>query len=223
MMGGVNDKGYPAVNQSAAIGAERRRVRELLARDRADRQAEQYRAEARTRFENGDSASSADAVIPPTPEWLAKGDVEGFIPHQDRNSTRLVKSVRRPKVPQARKMLAALVIEYSGLLACEWYADLYENTGFSGNIPSVDYCREVFAAPHSRDVFNDRQLDAQDTFRAVQEMINPRFLPLLNAIVLEDVPYYRAERLVKARKGKAKAFFGLAVEQLVEARKAVEA
>lgn len=200
---------------------QRQRVEQLLAQDRADAAAERFREEARTRFECGDSASSADAVIPPTREWETKGPVESYLPRQDPNSTKIVRTVRRQQVPEARKMMADHRINFEGLQACIWYSELFEKTGLSGQIPSVDYAREVFSAPHSRAVFSDQQMDAQDEFRLVQDMINPRFLPLLNAMVLQDIPYYKAERLVKARKGKAKAYFTIAVDELIEARQTV--
>jgi hypothetical protein len=221
-MAGYNDKGYPRVDQSPAVMAQRRRVRDLLASDRAERAAEQFREEARTRFENGDSASSVDAIIPPTREWEAKGNVASHIAIQDPHSTRLVKTVRRQNVPQARKMLAARIIDLPGLCACEWYSELYEKTGLSGNIPSVDYGREVFSAPHSRTMFTEWQMVAQGEFNEVRKLITVRLLMLLDEMVLRDVPASRAARIARIRAERVKTSFAKAVELLADARKALE-
>jgi hypothetical protein len=210
------------ISAAKAIEAEQRRVEQMLDRDRAEAAREQFRDEARQRFENGDSASSADAVIPPTEEWLSHGDVEGYTPQQDKHSTRVVKTVRRRPTPQAQKMMLAGRIGYEGLRACIWYAELFENTGHSGNIPSIDYGREVLSAPHDRLVFTERQLEAQDLLRAVRGMINPRFLAILDAMVLDDKPYYLAARAAQVRVGRAPAFFGLAVDDLCKAREELE-
>lgn len=210
------------VEQQDARLAEQRRVEALLAQDRADAAAEQFRQEARTRFECGDSASSADAVIPPTREWAGKGNVESYLPRQDPNSTKIVRTVRRMQVPEARKMMLAGKIDFEGLRACIWYAELFENTGLSGSIPSVDYGREVFSAPNGRLVFTEFQIIAQENFRLVRSAIKPRWLVLLDAMVLDGLPYSKAAKVARMRVGTVPANFGLAVEELCNARKSLD-
>ena len=63
--------------------SEARRVAAILARDEADRIAEQSRADAERNVRLGLPANQADLIIPPTPEWIAKGDAIPYRPRHD--------------------------------------------------------------------------------------------------------------------------------------------
>jgi len=205
--------------------AEGRRVANLIAQDRADRAEDTLRKEAEIEFDDGKLVAMRDVAIGPTPEQIAQAERGGvgftkFTPRLPDGSVATVSAYRRRDLPQAHKMLFAGVIDHKGLAACLWYRNLHEMTGLAGNIASIDYGREVFAAPQGRTMFTDWQVEAQDTFRFVRRNIRSRHLALLDLMVLQDVPIHRATRAARAFHRRAKEAFGEAVKQLLDARDA---
>lgn len=199
--------------------AERQRVAALIKRDKADRIREQDRQRAEIEVRDGVTVNLADTVIEPTDEWLAKGPVESFLPKQPKDTVRVIRTVKRQDVPHARKLMRDGVITLEGLMDCIWYANLHEMTGLAGSILSIDYGREVFAAPQSRSMFADWQVEKQDEFRFVRRLILARHLLLLDFVLLKGVPINRAVRAARAFHRRPKPAFAEAVEQLGAARK----
>ncbi len=203
--------------------AERRRVTALIERDRADRAADRMREMAEMEVAEGKFANLADLVIEPTPEQFVQAKRRGaafrkFTPRQMDGTVRKVTTYRRPDLPQVQRLILSGVIDADGFRACLWYRNLYEQTGLLGNIGSIDYGREVFAQPQSRSMFAERQVEAQDTFRAVRSFIEARRLALLDKVAIEDVPLYRAGRQFGKTWRTAPRLFAEAVQQLVAAR-----
>jgi hypothetical protein len=198
--------------------AEARRVRDILARDKADAAAERFRREAEVEFEAGKSVMMADAVVPPTREQLATGEFRTYYPRQPDGSTREVKTVRRVPRSQARKMFLWGVIDYEGLATCNWYSAVYERTGLEGNPRGSDFTREVFMLPHQRERFTDDQIEYQDLFRRIRPLIRSRHLRLLDQVVLQNVAIHSAVRIARAFHRTPKQGFREAVEQLIAAR-----
>lgn len=207
---------------------ERRRVAALLGNDQAWRAQERLRVAAEIQVRNGEFANIADSLSAPTPEQFGQAERMGgrfrkFRPRLPDGTVREVIAYRRQDVPQAYRMLMAGVIDNAGFRACKWYRDLYETTGLTGRVGSVDYGREVFVNPQARSPFTDRQAEAQDTFRFVRAQIERRHLALLENMVLGDVPVHRAARSARAFHRVARAAFARAVELLVQAREAASA
>jgi hypothetical protein len=202
-----------------AIRAETKRVADMLARDKADAAAEQFRREAEVEFEAGKPVMMADAVVPPTREQLASGELVPYTPRQPDGTVREVRTHRRIQVYQAHRMLLWGVIDHGGYADCKWYAALYETTGLAGAIKSIDYGREVFSAPQNRSLFTEWQIDRQDEWRFVRRNIRSRHLRLLDQVVLLDVPIHSAVRAARAFHRSPKKGFAEAVDQLHSARR----
>lgn len=198
--------------------AERRRVKALLERDRADAAEERLRAELEAEVADGKRISLAEVALGPTPEQLAKGHYYRFTPRLPNGTVKTSIAYRRKHLPQVARLILSGVIDAAGFRDCVWYRNLYEKTGLSGNIPSIDYGREVFVAPHDRAMFADHQVEAQDTFRFIRANIAPVNLVILDQVVLEDVPIYKAQRIIGAGWRSARRIFGEAVADLHRAR-----
>lgn len=205
-----------------AAKTESERVRELIERDRAERQAEEFRRESEERFEAGSDRDAANAVVSPTPEWEQHGDFETYIPRQPDGSVRVVRTVRRMKVPLVTRLERKGEVSAEGAAACRWYATLHEMTGTIGLIPSTDMGKEVFAAPQDRVAFTERQQQAQSDFRAARCALPARYLRFFDAVVLGDIPMHRAARFARIRKSNAAPKFRTLAETLAEYRKAAE-
>ena len=197
---------------------EEQRVAAIIERDKADRAAEAAREAAKIELASGRHAFVVETHIDPTPEWKNQVEHEAYTPRQHDKTTVQIRTVRRLQVPQARKMLREGVIDLVGYVACEWYENLYEATGFTGNVRSVELQREVFATSTSRAVFTDFQVEAQDTLKFIRSKISPRHLRLLEAMVLQNIPIKRAVRQARAFHRNPKEGFAKAVDQLVKAR-----
>lgn len=210
------------INHRAVHEAERKRVNALLERDRAYEAAERLRKAAEVEIAEERFVNLSDTVTGPTPEQLTKGEFRKFTPRQPDKTARTVTAYRRKDLPQVQRLILSGTIDATGFRDCIWYRNLYESTGLSGSIGSVDYGREVFVAPHSRAMFADRQVEAQDTFRFVRANIRTVFLHLLDQVVLEDIPIYKAQRAVGAGWRSARRMFGAAVDDLHSARDFVE-
>lgn len=207
--------------------AEQQRVATILLRDRAYQASEQYREEAMLEVAAGKTVRMRDAADAPTTEQIERAKHDGagyarYTPRLENGTSATVKGYRRRDLPQVQRMVLAGVIDGQGLRDCIWYRNLVESAGLTGNIGSVDYGREVFMAPHSRSAFTDRQVEQQDTLRAVRTLVGPMHLALLNLVVIDDVPIWRAVRSLRAGIRLAKRTFARAVEQLHDARTAVE-
>lgn len=208
-----------AMKRAASLSPEQRRVRDILARDRADKAAEEFRREAEIEVEAGRTVYMADAVVPPTPEQLATGEFLPYTPRQPDGTVREVRTHRRIQAYQAHRMLLWGVIDHQGYADCKWYAALHEATGLAGSVKSIDYGREVFSAPHNRSMFTEWQIDKQDEFRFVRRLIPSRHLRLLDQIVLHDVPIHSAVRVARAFHRTPKIGFAQAVDHLHTARR----
>lgn len=203
--------------------AERARVEAILDRDRADRSADHLRQAAQVEVAEGRFVNLADAVEQPTPEQFAQAERSGggfrkFTPRQPDETVRTVTAYRRKELPQVQRLVLSGVIDTEGFRDCLWYRNLYEETGLTGNFGSTDYGREVFTHSNSRGMFTDRQAEQQDEYRAVRSLIESSNLSLLDQVVLEDVPIWRAARSSGAGWRNARRIFTQAVDQLGSAR-----
>lgn len=203
---------------------ERRRVGELIVRDRLDRAREAARAAAQIEVADGKFVNLIDLEEGPTPEQIAQAerDGAGFERIAEVGSGKDARSgasvYRRRDCPQAWKLMLGGAVDREGFAACCWYRSLYETTGLSGNVRSADLAREVFAAPEAKAMFADWQVERQDLYRFIRSRIEPRRLRLLDQIALHDVPLNRAVRAARAFHRRPKPAFAEAVEELLNAR-----
>lgn len=190
------------------------RVRELVRQMGEYEAKERHRADAMRAAENGDTTALDYLKVEATPELLANGrfeTVQARLEHQHdiRTTTK-----RRVLVPRVVDLHLSGLIDVEQLSACRWYKDCWESTGLTGNIPSTDYGKEVFAPPQSRDMFQAWQIDAQDSFRFVRGQISKRYITFFEAVVLQDFGLQRAIKLARRRESAAKGVFKDCVSEL---------
>lgn len=212
-LGFVNDHHYIA--EAARVTAILRRDQRLIVEDK-------IRESARDQLQRGALVSLADTVLGPTEEWLAKGGTTSYTPrlpdHARHEVSNTAKTYRRMPCPVARKMMLQGVIDFEGYNACCWLAEVYEQAGLAGSIPSTDYEKEVFASPQGGLPFTSYQLEQQDTLKFLHREIGAKYMRLLIKTLVEDVSIYRAVRAARAFHRNPKRGFSDAVDQLCAAR-----
>lgn len=202
--------------------AEQQRVAALIEQDKAARESEIARSMAEQQVLSGNFENMADTVIEPTREQLANGHFEPFIPRQPDGTVRVIRTVRRMRVPVVKRMESRGQIGLRELAACVWYADTFERTGFNGSIPSVELEYEIHSPQYSRLAFTDRQLEAMADWRFVRSKITIRNLKIFDAIVLFDQPLNRAAQSARKRKSAVLAAFRNTAECVAEAISAIK-
>lgn len=199
------------------IEREQGRVQELVRRMGEYERAERNLSQAQMAFSNGNTACLEETIIAPTPELLASGEFERFTADTVKGTVRSASTVRRKLMNHVVKYYVNGLIDDDELTACRWYKDVYERTGLTGNIPSTDYGKQVFAAPQSRSMFTDWQIDTQDMFRGVRLQMTKRWLPFFDAIVLHDQAPKIALRLSRGNDKKVNVYFRDAAQELTAA------
>lgn len=208
----------------AATGAEdarseKRRVRALLERDRADRNREAYRSVAEQQVANGEFANIADTVMEPTPEWLAQGETRTYVPKQPDGTVRTIRTVRRVELPVLIRLCGKGKIDFEQLMACKRYRDAYERGGLAGRARIARYGLQgqlptgSGGKPSPIPVL-DHELDAREEFRAARRAIQARFRPFFESIVLEESSP-RAVRRGVCQNGRETALFAALAQRLV--------
>jgi hypothetical protein len=203
----------------ARFRAEREgeRVKELVKRMGEYEKAERRLEQAQIAFGNGNTACLDETVIPPTPEQLASGTFERYTADTLAGTARSATTVRRKLMNHVVNYYLSGLIDEQELSACRWYRDVYEATGLTGNIPSTDYQKEIFAAPQSRSMFSDWQIDMQDMFRAARAEMTAKWLPFFDGMVLHDLAPKTALRLSRGNDKKVKVYFRDSVRELASA------
>jgi hypothetical protein len=188
-------------------------VKQMGEYEKAERQLEQ----AQIAFGNGNTACLDETVIAPTPELLASGTFERYTADTLAGTARSAATVRRKLMNHVVNYYLSGLIDDQELSACRWYRDVYEATGLTGNIPSTDYQKEVFAAPQSRSMFSDWQIDMQDMFRGARAQMTAKWLPFFDGMVLHDLAPKTALRLSRGNDKKVKVYFRDSVRELASA------
>lgn len=204
--------------------AERNRVREMLARDRADAEREEARIEATNQVASGNFANIEDTVNHPTPEWLAKGPVERFTPKSLDNTSRSVRSVRRSSTPVVTKLWSAGKLEMKSAAACLRYRDDWDVAAMGGKYSSNSYSMTASIkaqSPNGAMIFTDEELIARDRLRHARGSMDGRFLEFFHMIVIDDIPIRQAARHIKCRNGKEVGIFCKITSSLAEYYEAV--
>lgn len=205
-----------------ALLDEQQRVRELLARDRAADQAERFRREAEQRLANGDDIAVANAVLPPTPEWLAQHETAVFIPKQPKGTTVVARSVRRVETPVVLRMHRKGKLTDDQLEACVWYRRQYEVGCLEGRPVSPLYgLQATLRSPGqpgtgAHMARTEDEAEARRWFRACRGSLPPYLLAFFDLIVLRDVPVSHCWHRSRAPKHKAEVRLRLVAERLVE-------
>lgn len=203
----------------AELDAEAARVAGIIARDKQDRARELDRKQADMELAKGIFVNLSDAVIEPTPEWLAMGETKTYFPRQLDETTRVVKTVRRVVTPITTRMLRAGNLTDEQSAACDWYRDCYEAAGLDGRYKTSSFGdggggggNGMACAPMA---MHAREIEARQHFRDARAAIDDHMLRGFDAVVLGNVPLVRAARFIRCAKHKVKIVFSSTCNQLV--------
>lgn len=216
----LKQHGHGGIEETAAEKAERERVEDLIARDKAYRQREKEREAALLKVSEGNYVDLAGTVVEPTPEWMEKGDTRTFIPKQPKDTTKIAKSVRRVVTPMVIRMLHSGRITEKHAQACIWYRAQYDEAGLSGRVKTSHISLTgntggsggMGQAPMA---LHHREAEARAAFRAAREAIAPVLLKMFDSVVIHDIPLRSAKRFIRCRNGQESQRFMAACEDLM--------
>lgn len=203
---------------------ERKRVAEIIARDRADRLREHERRQATLEVSEGVFVNLADTAIEPTPEWMEKGDVRPFTPKQPDGTVRTLKTVRRVVVPIVVRMHRSGKITDDQASACIWYRSVAMLAGMEGKCassqwnPNSTIRRGTVDAGFGYVPASEAIAVARDAYRKARNALPRFYIKFFEKIVLDDVPLRRAARFAKCGDHKAPRRFRDVAQALADYR-----
>lgn len=204
---------------------EAARVEAILARDRADAAADRERTMARIRMDNGDFSLIAETVLPPTPEWLAKGEINAFTPQLvgeggRTHTVKTLRTVRRLENSTITRLHLRGDISEEELWACRWYRRIHERAGIEGRYKTshLSLAGNVGGsgggAQHPM-AQNHREADARIAYREARSALTSFYLRFFEAVVIGDVPVRRAARFARCRAERAILRFRDTIGELI--------
>lgn len=205
---------------------ERDRVAAMIARDRADKTAEHDRKRARIEVGNGSFVNLDETVLPPTPEWLAKGEVRSFTPRLigegGRTPTvKTVRTVRRLENSTITRMHLRGELTDEQLWACRWYSQIHERAGIEGRYKTshLSLAGNVGGggggAQHPM-AQHEREAEARLAYREARGKLTAFYVRFFEAVVIGDVPVRRAARFARCRAERAILRFRDTIGDLIE-------
>lgn len=188
--------------------AEEVRVRQIIERDKREAVAERDRKAAELEVAGGKVSLLPETAIEPTPEWLAKGDTETFIPKQAKGTTVLIKTRRRIDKPIIMRMWKDGRLTDDQMKACLWYRDVFEIAGLDGSFKTSQIGNSEGVsgggAAYSGHIPNTlHAVYARQSIRGAREAIGSFYLKFFEAVVCDGTPIPRAARFAKCRREKA--------------------
>lgn len=205
--------------------AEALRVATVIEGDKAYRSAEQDRELAELEIREGVFVNVADAVVPPTPELLAKGEFRNISVAAEESHrgvhARSVRTVRRIVTTIPARLHRAGKIADEHFAACAWYRDQYEASGLEGNVKTVNFDQRIVGGLNGGIMFSERQISAQGELRDARLLIGAKWRKFFDLVVIDDYGIKRAARLAKAGRDPVRTLRGCAdmVAAYVEAKR----
>lgn len=192
----------PVAAIEAVKAKEDARRTKLLRQTRLDAKEEAEREAAQLEIKKGTYVNVGDAVVPPTPEWLAKHETRPVTVQADGQGhhARSVKTVRRVIVTPVIRAHRAGQLDERQLRACTWYADRYEETGLDGRVAKGCFEPRIASGLMGGVAFTDRQVEAMDDMRAVRKEIWANWRKFFDLVVLSEIGVKRAERMAQCRR-----------------------
>lgn len=192
----------PVAAIEAVKAKEDARRTKILRQTRLDAKEEAEREAAQLEIKKGTYVNVGDAVVPPTPEWLAKHETRPVTVQADGQGhhARSVKTVRRVIVTPVIRAHRAGQLDERQLRACTWYADRYEETGLDGRVAKGCFEPRIASGLMGGVAFTDRQVEAMDDMRAVRKGIPASYRKFFDLVVLNEIGVKRAERMAKCRR-----------------------
>lgn len=199
---------------------ERKRVEDLLARDRAYNQRQREREAAEIEVGKGLTVNIGEAVDEPTPEWFEKGEFRTFTPRLEDGTVRTVKAYRRVQTVMVVRLWMQGRITDDQARACIWYRDRHEMAGVSGRyktnyISLTGNVGGAGGAGQSPVALHHAEAEARDQYRAARKAIGDDRVKFFEAVVLQDLPLSKAVRIARCRNDKALSRFCEAAQLLV--------
>lgn len=200
---------------------ERKRVADLLERDRIYNQRQKEREAAELQVAEGFTVRIGDAVDEPTPEWLAKGDFRTFTPRLEDGTVVTVKAYRRVRTAMVIKLWSQGRLTDDQARACIWYRDRHEMAGVSGRYKTnyISLTGNVGGsggAGQSPMALHAAEAEARAQYRAARAAIGDQSIKFFDAVVLLDQAISSAARLARCRNGMAQARFRECAQRLVD-------
>lgn len=184
------------------MAREANRVAGILARDAEDAAAERARDAAVIELAEGLTVNLVDTVVPPTPEWLAKGEsrtvMVGSENWTDRGAHDPVRTVRRIRVSHVYKMHMGGRLTQREYKACAWYRDKYEAAGLEGHAKTSSFEPKIAATVTSNLPFSTAQLEAQDDLDNARLVFPRRLRKFFEAVVIDDLSMKAAAKVAQA-------------------------
>lgn len=188
---------------------ERRRVADLLKRDKAEQVRERDRRLAELEVAKGNFINLSDMVIEPTPEWLSKTPIQPYTPRQPDGTVRVIKTVRRVITPVVAKMHARGNLSDDHLIACLWYRDRHDAAGLTGRFKSshISLTGNVGGggggSGQAPMALHQLEAEARNEYRAARAALTAFYVRFFEAVVINDVPLSRASKFARCRNEKA--------------------
>lgn len=205
-----------------AMAAEDARVAALIARTKADRERELDRKAAEFQVASGQTVNIGEAVIEPTPEWLSQGESRTFTPRLEDGTVRTVKAYRRVTTPTIVRLYMDGKIAERIYHACVIYRRKFDEAGLTGRYKTshLSLAGNVGGgtggmAQHPM-AKHGTEAEARDLYRQARRIINPRFLPVFEYVVVEDFSLRAATVKAKRDNSRILANFRYAGERLAE-------
>lgn len=178
------------------------RTTKILRADRINAKEEEARALAELEIRSGVYVSVSDAVIPPTPEWLAMHEHRQVTVQADGEGhhARSVKTVRRIVTSHPARAHLAGKINDRQLKACTWYADRYEECGLDGRVAMSSFEPRIASGLMGGVAFTDRQVEAMDDMRQARAAITAKYRRFFDMVVLNGTAVNRASRIASCRR-----------------------
>jgi hypothetical protein len=202
-----------------AMAAEDARVAALIARTKADRERELDRKAAEFQVASGQTVNIGEAVIEPTPEWMAQGESRTFTPRLEDGTVRTVKAHRRVVTLIIDRMHQKGKITDEQYDACRWYRINHEIAGLEGRVKTSNLSLAGGGSggggAQAPMALHESEALARQEFRAAREAMTSMYLRFFDAIVLGDIPISRSWVYSKSPKHKAEFRFRMIANELV--------
>lgn len=191
--------------------AEQERVAKLIADARAARKQEKLQKQAELEVAEGVFVHLSDAVVEPTPEWLAKGESKQFSISEPGQTARSVKATRRVFTTPVVRLHRSGGMTEDQTRACLWYREMYEISGMGGRYSSGRLGPEMSLGSSSAAKFGgagghipmtEHEAYARQMFRMARSRISPAQLPIFDEFVIDEMPVIKLKTLHKCRASK---------------------
>lgn len=188
--------------KDSALAMESERARRVLARDRATQAMEERRKDAESAASRGLYAALQDAVMWPTPEWEAKGNVVAYTPPAIKGSAKSISTIRRRYYDSIVHLESRGALDKEQAHACRWFRELREMAQIDRS-PSISGYGETIRGDrlYGHLPMSEWAAMVRADYRLAQRVIPASAYPAFIAVVIDNLPLEEAGRSIRRRKG----------------------